>query len=271
MSVMRILKRLTLASMAAGLAVVLLASPAGAAPQMLVLLESGGRLPLQCDGATCVAELVTMCLQPERHMPEQGRLYRPLEGGGITAAGRDSAGRAVQRPLPPAARIKALRSHLAVRLEIPETWLRQHFADHQGVVVNGGVVLLPLAAAGDTRPITGAEILQAKDHAVTVAARAFADNPDSVLTARISNYLINALPPGKAVDDRTLAIAWQSALAELPGSARHLPTTRFAVDYCYYSANNNLAASFQSCLQGRQDRALEDVHQGYVDALATGS
>ncbi len=262
--------RMVTALVAGAAAGLLAAGPAGAAPQMLVLLESGGRLPLQCEGTVCRAELATMCLQPERRMPEAGRLYQPLDGGTITVAGLDAAGRAVQIPVPASARIKALRSHLAVRLEIPANWLRRHFGSLTGVVVNSGAVLRPIAAHDDAKPITAAETLRAKGHAVAVASDAFAAHPGSVLTARISNYLINALPGGSSVDDRALALAWRSALAELPGDAEHLPTTRFIVDYCQYSANSGLAASLQSCLQGRQDRALEDVHQGYVDALATG-
>jgi hypothetical protein len=263
--------RMVAVSAAGATAGLLAAAPAGAAPQMLVLLESGGRLPLQCEGTVCRAELATMCLQPERRMPEAGRRYRPLDGGEITVAGLDPAGRAVRIAVPASARIKALRGHLAVRLEIPAHWLRRHFASLQGVVVNDGAVLRPVAASDDAKPLTEAEILRAKGYAVTVASDAFAANPGSVLTARISNYLINALPAGKPVDDRALALAWHGALAELPGNAEHLPTARFIVDYCQYSANSGLAASLRSCLQGRQDRALEDVHQDFVDALATGS
>ena len=61
------------------------------------------------------------------------------------------------------------------------------------------------------------------------------------------------------------------ALGEIPADAKHLSTARFVVHYCQYSARNGLAASLQGCLQGRQDRALEDVHRGYINALATGS
>jgi hypothetical protein len=54
---------------------------------MLVLLESGGRLPLQCAEARCVVELAAMCLQPERRMPEAGRSYRPVDLAAITVDG----------------------------------------------------------------------------------------------------------------------------------------------------------------------------------------
>jgi len=246
-------------------------NPAAATPQMLVLLESGGYLPLQCNETRCVAELAAMCLQPERRMPETGRLYRPMERAAIAVTGLNQAAEVVQRPLPDAVRITALRGHLAVRLEISSTWLRQNFASVRGVAVTGGAILKPMAMAGDTKPMTTLEILQTKDRALSVAEGVFAANPGAVLTARVSNYLINALPAGTAVHAGTLENAWQNALAAIPANVGDLSTTRFIVDYCQYSAGIGLAASLQSCLQGRQDRALEDLHKGYVNALATGS
>ena len=65
--------------------------------------------------------------------------------------------------------------------------------------------------------------------------------------------------------------AWREALAEIPANPDDLSTVRFIVDYCHYSANNGLARSLHYCLQGRQDRALEELHQGYINALGTGS
>ncbi len=256
----------------AGLIIALvLAGPAIAAPQMLVLLESGGRLPLQCAEARCVVELAAMCLQPERRMPLAGRHYRTTDMDAITVAGFDETGTAVRRRLPVGARLTALRSHTAVRLEISAVWLGQNFAALQGVAVQGGAILEPVVIAGDAKPMTRAETRQVKDRAVSLARGAFAGNPGSVLTARVSNYLINALPKGKTVQPGALETAWRNALARIPANAEDLSTTRFLVNYCQYSADNGLAASLQSCLQGRQDRALEDLHQDYINALGTGS
>lgn len=246
-------------------------NPASATPQMLVLLESGGYLPLQCNETGCVAELATMCLQPERRMPETGRLYRPMEQDAIAVVGLNQAAEVVQRPLPDAARVTALRGHLAVRLEISSAWLRRNFASVRGVAVTGGAILKPMAMADDTKPMTSLEILQTRHRALSVAEGAFAANPGAVLTARVSNYLINALPAGRTVNASALENAWQNAQTAIPASIDDLSTTRFIVNYCRYSAANGLAASLQSCLQGRQDRALEDLHQGYINALAAGS
>ncbi|MDA1101191.1 MAG: hypothetical protein O2967_19660 [Proteobacteria bacterium] len=258
--------------LAAGvMAALFAANPVSATPQMLVLLESDGALPLQCQGARCVAELATMCLQPKRRMPEAGRPYRAMDVAAITVTGLDQQGQRVQRPLPDAARVTALRGHVAVRLEISATWLRRNFAAVQGVAVTAGAVLAPLPVAGDTWPMTRAEVVLAKDRAGSVARDAFAANPGFVLTARVSNYLINALPAGAAVQREALETARQHARGETPASAGQLATTRFQVDYCQHSAKNGLAASLRSCLQGRQDRALEHLHQNYIDALGTGS
>ena len=126
----------------AGLVIALaVAGPAAAAPQMLVLLESRGLLPVQCGGGRCVVELATMCLQPERRMPEAGRTYRTLDGAAITVAGLDKSGQVVRRSVPESARIKALRGHLAVTLEISSAWLGQHFSSVHGIAVAGGAVL----------------------------------------------------------------------------------------------------------------------------------
>ena len=248
------------------------AGSASAAPQLLVLLDGGGRLPLQCAEGRCAVELATMCLQLERRMPEAGRSYRPLDLGALILSGRNTAGQAVHRPIPKTARIRALRSHLSVRLEIARTWLEQTFAARPDVIVAAGAVLRPLALASDAEPLAQGEIRQVKAHAKTVAQDAFAAEPKAVLTARISNYIINALPAGDKASNKVLATAWKKAVSEIAGgSDNDLSTARFIVDYCQYSANNGLAGSLHSCLQGRQDRALEDVHHGYVNALATGS
>ncbi len=244
---------------------------ASAAPQMLVLLENGGRTPLQCRGESCVAELAAMCLQPERHIPRAGRAYTPLDGQKLLVTGQDHDGRALRLPVPPTAKLAALRSHLSVRLEVSKPWLQRHFRVVDGVVVAQAAVLRPEAEAGDERPITIAEEAEAATRAQSTARDAFAAHPGSVLTARISNYVINALPRDRDVDDKALVATWRAAVAEMSDPGADLTTARFAVDYCQYSARNGLADSLHTCLQGRQDRALEDVHQGYVDALATGS
>ena len=255
-----------------GLVMVLaITGPATAAPQMLVLLDGSGRLPIQCGERQRVVELATMCLQPERRMPEMGRGYRPTDRQAVVLTGLDKSGRAVQRPLPEAARINALRSHLSVRVEISRAWVEETFAARPGVVVAGGAALRPLALTSDTEPLTQSEIRHANANAMTVARGAFAGNPGAVLSARISNYVINALPNGNKVSDDALATAWREALAEIPANPDDLSTVRFIVDYCHYSANNGLARSLHYCLQGRQDRALEELHQGYINALGTGS
>jgi hypothetical protein len=249
-----------------------IAGPAAAAPQLLALLDARAPVPLNCRGTDCSAELPAMCLQPERRAPEVGRAYRAVQGGAIRVLGTDRRGRERALAMPPDTTFTTLRTHVAVRIDLPRPWLSRHFAEVKGLIIDGPAVLRPRAAAFDHRPLREAEVAAVQGRAAAVAHRVFAGDAGSVATARISNFLINVLPNGDRVSDANLGAAWRRAVAALPAERRRdLSTARFVVDYCQYSAGAGLARNLHTCLRARQDQALEDLHQTYVNALNTGS
>src|SRR5262249_48754508 len=67
-------------------ALLLLAHPAAAAPQVLGLMASNGPVPLRCDERDCSAIVPSFCLQRERAMPSYGTGYEATHPERMTLA-----------------------------------------------------------------------------------------------------------------------------------------------------------------------------------------
>lgn len=245
-----------------------------AAPQVLALLATDGPLALSCDDQRCVAELPSLCLQPERRAPEAGRVYRAVDDGALRLTGTAADGTPRTLGLPAEARLSALRTHVAVALSVPRAWVEENFATLEGVRVETVLPLAPEPAVDDTRPVTAAELALATSELVVVAQTVFHESPESVVAARIAGRMINAMGPDDQPDDAALASMWREAGGSLAASdtdADHLARARFDYDFCRSSAASGLTASMKACFQAQHDSALEYLHLRYREALHAGS
>jgi hypothetical protein len=271
---MTVLKRLAI--LAATAIPVLVASPSGgwAAPQVLALLATEGPMALACDGARCVAELPSLCLQPERRAPEAGRVYHALNGDALRLVGTAADGTERALPLPPEARLTALRTHVAVALSVPRTWVDAHFATLDGITVASLSPLAPQALATDAAPMSPAELQVARSELTAVAEIVFATAPESLAATRIAGRMVNLLADQDEMDDDALAAAWRNAggpLADADGGASVPSRARFDYEFCRFGTRSGLAASAKACFQAQHDGALEYIYARYVKALRAGS
>jgi len=247
----------------------LLAAPALAAPQVLALIATDVPVPLRCADGVCRAELASLCLQPERRAPAAGRLYRPDNAAAIELVGHDATRHS---PLPATARLIATRTHVAVRLELPQTWIADHVGAAAAVRVAATTALLPVPRASDSRPLTATELARATGPDLSLAAGIIDADPARRAAIALSAQLINRLPD--AADAATAERLWRRLAATLPGELRRADATglaRFQFDWCRYSAANGLSPGLSQCLAAQQDRAMEALHDGYLAALGAGS
>jgi hypothetical protein len=265
---------MTLAKHAAALAATVISvfflglGSAGAAPQVLTLLATEGPMPLVCAGGSCVAELPSLCLQPERRAPAEGRAYRAIGEDGPLLVGQDVDGELRALPLPPEARITALRTHVAVALVVPRAWIERHFSSLEGVAVSRLIALAPVPSPEDATPLTAAEIARAATDLQTLVGAVLAAEPENVAAARIAARMVNLLPTDVGADDEALAAAWRQA----GGAETAIPArSRFDYAFCRAGAHGAFAVDARACFQAQHDGALEYLHARYVESLRAGS
>ena len=199
-----------------------------------------------------------MCLEPRRPTPEKGQAYVPAVNAEITVSGRDGDGRRITRTLPGEAEFSALRSHVAVRLRLDETWLRRHFAKVEGLLVSDNALL---------RPVGG--VARAATPPRKLAAGIVAGDRQRAVAVAVSTYILNT-PPGRA-EPAAVKRLWRKAVASLPASAEGLELARFQLDFCLFGAEARNDDSFRQCLQAQRDRAMEAFFERYDAALKSGS
>jgi hypothetical protein len=234
---------------------------AGGQPQSLALLASAMPVPLQCENGSCVADLPTMCLEPERPTPEMGFVYEVATAGQVTVIGRDETGRRLVLPLPADADITALRSHVAVRLQLEEGWLRQSFARVDGLMVTAEAVLAPAGQESEVENLPR-----------QLAARTIVGDAERATAVSVATYILNGL----GNDDTPVAVErlWQratAAMATASDTAASLELATFQRDFCLFGAAVREDGSFRQCLEAQRDRAMEAYFARYSAALAGGS
>jgi hypothetical protein len=254
---------------AAGLAAACLAAgPALAAPQPLALVATLGPVELKCDGRECAAEFSAFCLQEDRGSPRRGHAYQPVGAIGVVA--RDAEGR--ERALPvELLEARALRTHVAVRLSVSESALRERGLSRPAVTVGDGASLAPAAVAGDPRPLGADELAMATGPLRSVGTRVVDLDGERMPAARIVNLLLNALPQQAAAEPREAL--WrrvaEPALAGLPEAA--VQRAKAIHDLCQLSVQTGVDPSLRRCLEGRHDSLVGGLNGAYWRAVKTGS
>ena len=258
-----------------GLATLIFAGPAQAAPQILALLETDTATKLVCEDGTCRAEFTTYCLQKERDIPVASTPYEVAKGHRLNLVLTDADGTTSTVPATEHVRVAtARRGHTAVVIEIDESALAKLGAISAAIEFGGGVALTPVPTAGDPNPQTAQDIALAVGPLRMTGTRKIDKAGGTVETVWALNRLVNAVPEGAGKDRTARAGLWRRAMNTPLGSAPKARVETAAQEFktCWDSRVVEVGAvSLKSCLQRRHDRLMWDNVLRYWDAVGAGT
>ncbi len=251
-------------------AIVVSASGAAAAPQVLGLVASNGT-PLSCNGVECSADVSAFCLQQTRAMPVRGTPYRPADGAELTLVAKTPGGE-LRLPGRDYLSFTSYRGFTAVRVSVPQRVLAELGATELAVEIGPRLSLLPVPEASDPEPQSAEEIDVATGPMRQAADRFFAAYDPPAEAARLANLLINALPEqGRSALDRAGADdrLWQDTIdaESLAGaSAAGLDLAKGLYRNCRDDVAVGIAYSLRRCLEGGHDRLIVDTNLRFWDS-----
>jgi hypothetical protein len=267
----------------------LAATPAMAAPQVLMVVTPSDILPMNCEGGLCSSEVAAICLQPDRANPVRGKEYRVIEDTAqipgakssniedtITLVGIAADGRQISLPTSRYLRIRAERDHFAVTLSVDASVLRKFALESLSVRITGNVLLFPDAVDQDPEPQTEADMMIARTTLRAVAKRILGQRADTLGGAKVVRSAMNALPRNRGTTEGERYAARQIAAA-----LRATPRARVLAGEAFEACRNvsDLAIvtrydsrySYRDCLGIMHDDLIDGVNKQYWDALKSGS
>ena len=245
------------------------ASAAGAEPQALALVATGGEVELKCEGGECGAEFTTFCLQSDRFSPVRGTAYRLAGAGDLALRGTARDGREVSLDPRAFLAIESLRAHLAVRVSISRERLELLGLEKVAVRVGEGVLMVPQSEADDAGALA---VLSRSLRGL--GSRIVDRNERRMVAARITNRMINDLPERGGAGAAGGDAAWRRAVggedrsALAPGA---VDLARSAYELCYYAVTSDSLGSLRKCLQTHHDGFVGFLNSRNWTAVKTGS
>ncbi|MDZ4736874.1 MAG: hypothetical protein SGJ07_11075 [Rhodospirillaceae bacterium] len=228
------------------------AMPAAASPQVLGLMASSGLpVPLTCQSGECTAHLSTFCLQEARDAPSHGQSYQLAEGSRMTIVVERHDGSYTRLEGSDLARMTALVGFTSVRIAIPTATIAALDGARAWIEVAPRASLIPVAEAGDFNPQSEAEIALATGAYRDAAALRFEAPGMTGDAARLTNLLINSLPPGQREDDVTRDGLWmQTVTADMTAQVTDegLAKAKELYNYCRMSSEAGTALTMRDCL-----------------------
>ncbi len=228
------------------------ATPAEASPQVLGLMASNSLpVPLNCQGGECSAHLSSFCLQEARDAPSYGQSYKLTDDSRVTLIVERRDGSYVRVDGAGLARIEALVGFTSVRFAIPAETIAALDGARAWVEVASNSSLLPIEADGDKYPQTAEEIALATGPYRDAAALRFDAPGRTGDAARLTNVLINALPPGEREDDATRETLWQQYITTAMAAEvtpEGLAKAKELYNYCRMSSEAGTALTMRDCL-----------------------
>ncbi len=249
-------------------------SPALGAPQMMGLVASNAAVPLQCQRGDCFAELTAFCLQPERASPVQGTAYRLHDGSRLVAIATTRDGRQIELDGRKHLWIRAERSHVAVRIGMSSRTMARLGLRRVNIRVARNATLIPLAVNGDKTPLRRDEITAGAGPLRAIGASYVDQEQQWMPVARMTNRLINALPPGGRVSEERRTQLWDAVIGEngfagVPsGTDQRL---RPMYDPCPQAVANGRLSSLRRCLESKHDSMVGTLNNRYWHAVKNGS
>lgn len=248
---------LRIAQLTAVLGTLLAGGAAQAAPQVLGLVASIRPIPMTCDRSGCRADLSSFCLQQPRPHPALGTVYNSAPGTRLTLIVTDRNGEVRRLDGSPYLAFIDNRSFTSVTARLSASALASLDATSVAVEVGKDASLLPVAGATDPNPQTSEEIALATG-ASRQKAETFFDKPGRDSDAiRLTNAMINYLPPGEL----GMNPADADVLAKTEADYRGAPVDPAGVKQAEDIHSNCVAkvdvthqiSSMRDCLEGSHD------------------
>ncbi len=249
-------------------------SPALGAPQMMGLVANNSAVPLQCQRGECFAELTAFCLQPLRSSPLRGTVYRLHDNTSLVAIATTKDGRTIRLDPGHDLRIKAERSHVAVRVGMSAREMFRLGLREVQVRVARNATLVPVAVGGDKTPLQPDEITAAAGRLRALGGDYVDREQRWMPVARLANRLINALPPGGRVSEQQRQALWAKSIrpddfADTPaGTGQRL---RAIYDECRNAVTTARRPSLRRCLESEHDSMVGALNNKYWQAVKFGS
>lgn len=245
--------------------------PAWAAPQPLGLVVTIEPAPLVCENGKCAAVLASFCLQQSRLPPGPGDEYLLAPGAEVRLVVTRADGGAAT--LDGAALMKFVSriGFSTTSAEIDRDAVTRAVGGEwkeASVEVSARATLLPVAVAGDPKPLSDDEIAMAVGPWRAQAEELF-DKPNPRSDAnRIIARAISVLPEhwksdGAAAHDA----AWATALAS-PGrgfTQDGVALGRKMFSACKTTMAQSLKWALRNCLERRLDEQQREINQEYWD------
>jgi hypothetical protein len=242
-----------------------------AAPQVLGLVATNGKVELICHGSRCGAEFTAFCLQPDRFSPDRGTPYdlASAEQLRLTATGTDGG----TLTLDPEQwlHVQALRTHVAVAISMPRDRMAAQGLAKIELEVGEMVALLPVPQPADDRPLDDVDVALATGPLRALGSRVVDHDKERMTAARVTNRMINLLPRGSGPSDH--GALWSRALGSQDGglSQGAADLVQGASRFCNFALERSATPSLRACLQGQHDGFLNFLNSQYWDAMETGS
>lgn len=237
-------------------ALLLAASPATAAPQILGLVATGEAVPMQCAGGQCTALLSAFCLQKDRLPPDFETRYRPAHAGDVTLVVSASNGQILRFDAADLVTFRSRYGYTAIRADLSLAALGLDAPASVTVEITPRATMLPAAQPDDPNPMTAEEIALATGPARLVAELVLEGDSEAARTARVASRLINALPAQGDVVATAREPLWRRiAGTEAPRQARDM------FDACARTVDQSLGYPLRQCLEERHERLqIENTH-----------
>lgn len=263
--------RVCLAGGLAAAALLIGVGPAAAAPQILGIVATNGALPLLCDADGCHADLSTFCLQQPRANPDQGQRYRLADDSSVMLIGTKNDSTTVRLPAATYVTFSTDRGFTSVEVVLPPERLAALGLTSVAVEIERQASLLPEDAADDPSPQSEDEIALALGSYRAQGSKFFDDKGEAADAIRLTNRMINALPPRERqsadTDGHLIDLALQSDAAALADPAgiqlarEYHESCRVKVDVTHH------VDSMLSCLQGTHDRLVANTNVDFWRSL----
>jgi hypothetical protein len=244
-----------------------------AAPQALGLVATNGTVELICHGKRCGAEFTAFCLQPDRFSPDRGTPYDLASTGQVRLTGTRTDGSTLALDPEQWLWVEALRTHVAVAISVPRDKLAALGLAKIELEVGEMVALLPTPQPADERPLDEVDVALATGPLRTLGARVVDHDQDRMAAARVTNRMINLLPPRGAGGNTDDGALWSRALGSRDGGLSEGATdlVQGAYRFCNFALERSATSSLRHCLQGQHDGFLDFLNSRYWDAMETGS
>jgi hypothetical protein len=236
--------------------------PVVAAPQVLGVMASDGPVPLVCIDGVCRAEVTAFCLQEERAVPPDDTAYEPIGGEAMTLVLQRADGSTVKLDAAQEVKLVSRRGFTAVAIAAPETLLARHGAVSAVIEIGPNVTVAPVPVAGDPKPQSPEEIALASGP-LRQLATARLEQGSSAIAARLTERLINALPPQDQETAEVRRTLWDTALSTASANPEAVALARRAFDGCQSALANGYTRNMRHCLELQHGAFLIERNEAF--------